>query len=101
MRRVGGLGGDLTVNPNPQREYCLDPKSQVLSRREVIYRPSSLVLCHADELHEEKNDAGGGEPPVNNKPPFFFFLNNTSESLASRPSDVTALPLQEKLQPGS
>lgn len=38
----------------------------------------------------------GGGPPVNNTPFFsFFFLNNTSESLASRPGDVTALPLQE------
>lgn len=34
-------------------------------------------------------------------PFFFFFLNNTSESLASRPGDVSALPLQENSAIGS
>lgn len=84
------MGGGSDSKSEPTEG--VESESQVSSRREVIYRPSSSVLCHTDELHEEKNDAGGGEPPVNNAPFFFLILNNTSESLASRPGDVTALP---------
>lgn len=69
LGRVGGWGGS---DSKSEPTEGVESESQVLSRREVIYRPSSSVLCNADELHEEKNDAGGGGTTGEQYTPFFF-----------------------------